>query len=434
MLRIRPRFIWRALAIYLASIAAVLPARLSAHDIPDEIAVSGFVKPAAGRTDVLLRLPLTLLADMDLPKTGPGYLDWPRLPPFLRLAGVVAARAIALYDGDRALDATVIATRIASPTDRAFAGYDAALAATHGPALPAGELVYHNQGFFDVHLAYPAAGDPVLRVNLAPALGDRLHLGVRVVGADGSVRAYELRGGRTAFRLDPRWHHAAGMFVADGVGHILTGIDHLLFLLCLILPFRRRVGALIGVVTAFTVGHSITLVMAASGLISAGPWFPPMVETLIAASILYMAIENVLWARLERRWLVAAGMGLVHGFGFANALGETLQFAGTHLALSLFAFNLGIETGQIAILCLAIPALNLLFRTDAFHRYGILLISILAGHEAWHWMVQRARLIKLDDLRMIDWSGTQTTLAVVVAVGFMLALVWPLATRLLRRT
>ncbi|MSP87615.1 MAG: hypothetical protein EXQ92_02200 [Alphaproteobacteria bacterium] len=256
---------------------------------------------------------------------------------------------------------------------------------------------------------------------------------MRVIGVDSSVRAYELRGGQTELRLDPRWHHAAGMFAADGIRHILTGLDHLLFLLCLILPFQRRLGALIGVVTAFTVGHSVTLVMAALGFISAGPWFPPLVETLIAASILYMAIENVLWARLERRWLVAAGMGLLHGFGFANALGETLQFAGAHLALSLFAFNAGIEIGQIAVLCLVIPALNLLFRVDAFHRYGTLLVSILAGHEAWHWMAERAGQVRMADLRMIDWAGAQTTLAAAAILGFVLALIWPIATRLRRR-
>jgi hypothetical protein len=429
-----PGRLHRAVAACLFLIAAALPGRLAfGHDIPDEIAVTGFVKPGSDHTDVLLRVPLTLLADLDLPKVGPGYLDWSRLGPLLRIAANATARAIALHDGDQALDGTIAGTRISLPSDRAFQRYEEALALIHGPALPADELVYHNQGFFDVHLIYPPAQDMAVRVNLAPGLGDRLHLGLRVIAPDGAVRAYELRGGRAEFRLDPRWHQAALMFVADGIGHILTGIDHLLFLLCLVVPFRRRVPALIGVVTAFTVGHSITLALAALGAISAGRWFPPVVETLIAVTILYMAIENVLWARLARRWLIAAGFGLIHGFGFANALGETLQFAGGHLALSLLAFNFGIEAGQIAALCLIVPALNLLFRMAALRRWGVLLISILAGHEAWHWMIERAGQIKLADLQAIDPASAQTALAWAATAGLALVLGWPLAMRLLQR-
>src|SRR5256885_12830231 len=88
-------------------------------------------------------------------------------------------------------------------------------------------------------------------------------------------------------------------------------------------------------------------------------WFPPLIEVLIALSIVYMALENIVGPKLERRWMIAFGFGLVHGFGFSFALRESLQFAGAHLAASLIAFNVGVELGQIFVLALAVPALVL---------------------------------------------------------------------------
>ena len=131
-------------------------------------------------------------------------------------------------------------------------------------------------------------------------------------------------------RLDPRWHQAALRFVESGFLHILEGIDHLLFLLCLVIPFRRF-GTLVLIVTSFTVAHSITLIAAAYGFGPDALWFPPLVETLIAISIVYMALENIVGSNVRRRWIIAFAFGLVHGFGFSFALRETLQFAGSHL-------------------------------------------------------------------------------------------------------
>src|SRR4029077_14421226 len=146
-----------------------------------------------------------------------------------------------------------------------------------------------------------------------------------------------------------------------GFEHILDGIDHLLFIFCLVIPFRK-IRPLIGIVTAFTVAHSITLIASAAGLAPSGLWFPPLIEVLIALSIVYMALENIVGPKLERRWMLAFGFGLVHGFGFSFALRDSLQFAGSHLLTSLLAFNVGVEIGQIAVLCVAIPVLALVFK------------------------------------------------------------------------
>jgi hydrogenase/urease accessory protein HupE len=132
-----------------------------------------------------------------------------------------------------------------------------------------------------------------------------------------------ISGGSGRVALDPAWYQASVGFVRLGVEHILSGADHLLFLLCLIIPFRRIRG-LIPVITAFTVGHSITLIGTAYGLAPIGKWFSPFIETAIAVSIVYMALENIVGASLGRRWIIAGIFGLVHGFGFADTLKEEL--------------------------------------------------------------------------------------------------------------
>ena len=119
-------------------------------------------------------------------------------------------------------------------------------------------------------------------------------------------------------------------------------------------------------------------------------WFPSLIETLIAGSIVYMAFENIVGSHWQRRWIIAFGFGLVHGFGFSFALSETLQFAGTHLLTSLLAFNLGVEIGQLVVILLAVPLLNWLFRNAVSERMGTIIISAILAHSGWHWLSSRA--------------------------------------------
>src|SRR5205823_8088874 len=139
-------------------------------------------------------------------------------------------------------------------------------------------------------------------------LGLRVMTSLRFVPPGGALRAFELSGDPGLVRLDPRWHQAALRFVDLGFRHILGGTDHLLFLLCLVMPFRR-LRELVLVITAFTLAHSITLIASAFGLAPNALWFPPLIETLIAASIVYMALENIVTPRLRARWLITFGFG-----------------------------------------------------------------------------------------------------------------------------
>src|SRR5205807_5399420 len=130
---------------------------------------------------------------------------------------------------------------------------------------------------------------------------------------------------------------------------------------------------------------SITLIASAYNLASDALWFPPLVETLIATSIVYMALENIVGSKVHLRWIITFAFGLVHGFGFSFALRETLQFAGSYMLTSLLSFNLGVELGQLLVLIVLIPALEILFRRVVEERMGTIILSALVGHTAWHW-------------------------------------------------
>jgi uncharacterized membrane protein YhaH (DUF805 family) len=106
-----------------------------------------------------------------------------------------------------------------------------------------------------------------------------------------------------------------------------------------------------------------------------------------------MAIENIIGANVNQRWIITGLFGLVHGFGFADVLKEQLQFAGSNLLVSLLSFNVGIEIGQLAVLCVFVPALALLFRGRMAGRMGIIVLSAIIANIAWQWMVQRGEAL-----------------------------------------
>src|SRR5258705_3245155 len=373
----------------LSTFAALIlwaPAPLSAHDIPVSVVVQAFVRPQGDRLRLLVRVPLAAMRDVEFPLRDGGLLDLSRADRPLRdAAGLWIAKDIAVYEGDRPLGPPALAgVPVSLPSDPSFLTFESALAIVTGPPLPPDTTVYGNQAVLDVLFEYPIRSDRST-FSIRPVLA---RLGVRVVTVlryqppAGAERAFELTGDPGLVRLDPRWHQAAWRFVTLGFFHILDGTDHLLFLLCLVIPFRRF-RALVLVVTAFTVAHSITLIASAFDYAPGGLWFPPLVETLIAVSIFYMALENIVGVMsIQRRWLLAFAFGLVHGFGFSFALRETLQFAGSHLVTSLLSFNVGVEIGQLLVVVVLVPALQGLFRFLVPERIGTIILSALVAHTA----------------------------------------------------
>ncbi len=238
---------------------------------------------------------------------------------------------------------------------------------------------------------------------------DALHRGLLRLGLDGTSqtavfapqRAQQQFAAAEVSRLAQ-----FGQYLVEGIWHIWIGFDHILFLLSLLLPavlvheagrwrgvgrFREALVEVLWVVTAFTLAHSITLSLAALGLIE----LPSrLVESAIAASVVLAAANNIKPLVEHRRWMVAFGFGLIHGFGFASVLAE-LGLPQETLVLSLLGFNVGVEIGQLAIVAVFLPCAYFLRQTP-FYRRGIFLGgSVLTLTIALVWFFERAFDLKL---------------------------------------
>jgi HupE / UreJ protein len=429
---------FRAITAILALLFFVLGLPLAAHDIPSDATVQMFVKPAGNRLNILVRVPLKTMRDVEFPERGQGYLDFDRVDPTLReAASLWVSDFIDVYEGNALLPKPrVVETRLSVESDPSFASYDMALAHVAGPKLTNNMPIFWDQLMLDVLFEYPIQSDQS-HFSIRPGLdqlANRVVIALRFLPPGGAVRAFEFLGDPGLVHLDPRWFQAAGQFVKLGFLHILDGTDHLLFLFCLVIPFRRF-RALIPVVTAFTVAHSITLIASAYNLAPDALWFPPLIETLIAMSIVYMALENIVGgATVQRRWMITFAFGLVHGFGFSFALRQTMQFAGSHLLASLLSFNIGVELGQLLVLVLMIPALEILFRYVVAERMGTIILSAIVAHTAWHWMIDRYRILSQYQIR---WPALQAAplakalrllMLIVIAAGLVwlvFGFLWP---------
>jgi hydrogenase/urease accessory protein HupE len=175
-----------------------------------------------------------------------------------------------------------------------------------------------------------------------------------------------------------------GAMVWLGITHIATGYDHLAFLLGLLL-LGGRPRTLIGVVTAFTVAHSITLGLAVLRVVSLRP---SLVEPGIALSIVYVGIENLFAAEPTRRWRIAFPFGLLHGFGFAGTL-TSLALPRASVPAALFGFNLGVEIGQLVVLAIVLPLVLRARREEGFRIWGVRILSVALSVAGCVWFVLR---------------------------------------------
>jgi len=217
------------------------------------------------------------------------------------------------------------------------------------------------------------------------ATGARTFLGQKVLRPDDAVFELPITAEAEAPGTPPLPGFRA--YARLGVEHILTGVDHLLFLLGLLVACRR-LRTIAGVVTCFTVAHSVTLALAALGVVT----LPArIVEPLIAATIVFVGVENLVRGDEPKgRWLLTFAFGLVHGLGFASALQQIgLGANGTSIVGPLIAFNLGVEIGQLAV---AAPLLALLWKLRAlppFARHGARVISLIVAVVGLVWFVRR---------------------------------------------
>ena len=206
---------------------------------------------------------------------------------------------------------------------------------------------------------------------------------VHVAGPDGGP-SRDFVGGTAEEASSSGGFSRAASFVRMGLEHILTGYDHLLFLLGLVLA-SRGVRALLAVVTAFTAGHSISLASSALGIWAPSP---ALVEPMIAMSIAYVGIENLILREVASRWRLTFLFGLVHGFGFAGALRE-VHFERESVPLVLASFNVGVELGQLAVLAAVVPVVLFLRRERWFQTAGVVALNGGVATMGLAWAVAR---------------------------------------------
>ena len=355
--------------------------------------VNAMARVEGRQADLVARIPMDLLRGAGLPSSD-GHYDVAKAGPSLELALALLADSFVLTEDGVRLVPVASDARLVAEDDRSFDRLDHALSAARAP-VDGTAAIPVDTGYLEVLYRYPIAAQSSrfeIQSKVAVDVGVLAPLTVRFQRGDEPGRAMIIEGGADLVDLDPAWYRAAASFVRLGIEHILTGTDHLLFLLCLVVVVRR-VRDIVPVVTAFTIAHSLTLIGSALGLAPKDPLFPPLVEAAIAASIVYTAIENVVTKGPRSRWLLACLFGLVHGFGFSSALGESLQFAGRHLLLSLLAFNVGIEAGQLGVLCVGWPILYLLRRWLSFRTVTVAAsaFGIVVGGM---WLVERWQTVR----------------------------------------
>ena len=431
-------------------------ATLAAHDIPNDVTVQALLKPEGQRLRLLMRVPLQAMRDMDYPKprgsTNADLLDLSRADATLRDAATLwVSDYVDLYeDGDKLPPPRVASVRAELQSDKSFATYDEALARLSVPLPPAQSEFFWSQGLLDVLFEYPIHSDRS-RFSIEPRLarlGIRTLTVLRFLPPGGAVQGFEFLGDPGLVRLDPTWSQVARQFAARGFRLILGATGPLLLLVSLVIPFRRF-RPLAAVVTAFAAAHSITLVASAYNLAPDQLWFPPLVDTLLAAAIVYLALENVVLtgqmeprgpqspqsqsfsalsapsavpsdAWLKRRWLVTFGFGLVYGFGFSLTLRPALQFAGTHRLTSVLSFNIGIEVALLLVLALLVPALDLVFRFAVTERLGTIILSALIAHAAWHATGDRWEVLRRFTF---EWPAIDAAFLAAALRGMMLLVI-----------
>ncbi|MDP9150967.1 MAG: HupE/UreJ family protein [Myxococcota bacterium] len=367
-----------ALALALASLVAS-PAW--AHKPSDSYLTLDVDGPTIdGRWDIAVR---DLEYALHVDDSGDGAVTWGEILAHGPDIRAYAVGRLSLRADGAACAATADDLRVAEHSDGAYVVLR--LRATCPTSPRALEVVYSL--LFDV--------DPQHRGLLQ--LGTPAEGRTAIFSAGAPVQRFDLtRGGRTSSFL------AA---VREGIRHILSGIDHLLFLLALLLPsvlrleggswrpvarFRPALRDVLQIVTAFTIAHSITLSLAALDVVR----LPSrVVESAIALSVVMAAVNNVYPILRGERWFAAFALGLLHGFGFSATLVD-LGLPRGQLVRILFGFNVGVEIGQFAVVATFLPLAYALRRTAIYRRAGLLGGSVAIAAVAAVWVIERAFDVK----------------------------------------
>jgi hypothetical protein len=378
------RFLAYASAVAAFALALLFASTAQAHKPSDSyltLTVTG--AHVDGRWDIALRDLDNVIA---LDRDSDGAITWGELRARRDDVAALALGHLALDADGAPCAATLRDLRVATHSDGGYAvlGFDATC-----PAEPRA-LGVDYELFFDV---------------------DPQHHGIVRIddGAGTRTAIFTPRERRQVFeRSTLARTHQLYSAVKLGVSHIFAGIDHLLFLVALLLPavlvrrasdhvwepvtrLRPAIVDVLKIVTSFTLAHSITLTLAALEILR----LPSrLVESGIAASVVVAALNNV-WPVLERdRWTAAFALGLLHGFGFSASLMD-LGLPRQNLVLTLFGFNVGVEIGQMCVVAAFVPLAYLARKTWAYRRAGLVGGSVVIAGIASVWLVERAFAVRI---------------------------------------
>jgi hypothetical protein len=415
----------KAVTILIALLVAI-PRAAPAHTIPDDLAIQMWVRAEGPHLYLLVRLPMAAMADTELPFREGVDLDLPRVEAMLPdLAKTWISDWVDFYQGSSRLEQPrIVETRVSLGSDHSFASYAEAWAHVTGPHLPASLDVAPNQAMIDVLFDYAVrSGESNFAIHSRLArLAVRVVTLLRFAPANSAVRSYGFAGDPGVFRLDPRWSDTLARFLPLGFLEILKGTDYLLFLFCAALLFRRA-RLLIPFAAVFAIANSLTLIAAAYNLVPGALWFPVLFETLIALSVVYVALDVIVDGTPSRRpWLLAGACGLIFGLGFAFALRPALQFGGSHALTAVLSFDAGIALGEIVALAGVAAALILVARLGVHDRIGIICLAALAAHTGWHRMLDRAQWLTVSwpGAAPIPWTPPMPWIAAALLAGVAL--------------
>jgi len=392
------------------------------HDLPQDTVMHAFFRVQGSEAHLLVRVPLDLLHGISWPTNHGEYAIGDSQSAVNQAVDALGHAILIWQDGQRLTPASS-SGQLTALGDLSFANPEAAAAHIAQPTA-AGLKIAVDLGYLDAHFIYPIRPAPAVFSIQSRVAEDLQDLSKLIVQFDpggtnrGGAMTISAQSGRVA--LNPNRAQAALGFVLVGMHDLLTNADCLLFILCLMIPFRRArdSGALYA---AFVLANLVSLAGTAAGFAPDSVWFGAFAAGVSAVMIFFLALGNIFGAHLQHRRLWTGLFGFMLGFEFAKLLAERLQFAGAHSQIALWFFALGVDLGALLAFALTFVVLALILRGARAGRIGIIVLSALVAHASWHWMIDRLALLWQIPWPAMTMSGfyhlAQWIFAVLLAAG-----------------
>jgi HupE / UreJ protein len=402
----------------------------ASRPIPEVVNVKVFVRLENGSLDLLVRVPLAAVKDIQFPTRGEaGYLDLEALASMLPgAADHWIAGGFDVFDhGEPVSSPEVDQPRIATISDQSFDSYQSAIDHLGAPPVAATENLFLDQVWFDMRLRYRLASEPPA-IAIDPKVagwGVRVSTDLKIVDAGGQVRSLTFEGNPGRIYLAPRWTDAGRQFLDRGTRFVRSTAPLLLFLFCLVLPFRRYRPAIPPVV-AFVSTLLVGLLASTLGLTVETVWFRPLLAALEVVAILLVAFANIAdRVTPHRRTVFACCAGLIFGSSTALDLEPALQFGGSHPLVSVLAFCAGAAATLVAAAAIMIPVMSYLFSRARTERIERIIVSALAADTAWGWLTERwSQLAKIPFGVVFETGAAAMVLRALAGLVLLAGALW----------